>query len=202
MEKNYVSNSKNDLFFCRMVLEWRGREHEEVDAVVDRDLVAQEALKICGLYNFWALKGMRAQVRLLEMLVGYWDLDSESFILDGQPLRIKVEDIYFLTGLSRRGEVVDLKSRGAGSGMKVEEYIEAHCVARTPMVGIQISIRAIGNLSLKIIVLVLTSIIGSYSLHQSSRPLMFYALEYARLTVYDWCTSLLTNMKVQLTECK
>jgi hypothetical protein len=76
-----------------MMLEWREREHEEVDAVVERDLVAQA-------YNFWALKGMRAQVRLLEMLVGYWDPDSERFILDGKPLRIEVEDIYFLTGLS------------------------------------------------------------------------------------------------------
>jgi hypothetical protein len=83
-----------------MVLEWREREHEEVDAAVDRDLVAQVALKICGLYKFWALKGMRAQVRLLEMLVGYWDPDSKRFILDGKPLRIEVEDIYFLTGLS------------------------------------------------------------------------------------------------------
>ena len=43
----------------------------EVDADVDQDLVAQAALKICGLYKFLALKGMRAQVRLLEMLVGY-----------------------------------------------------------------------------------------------------------------------------------
>jgi hypothetical protein len=84
-----------------MVLEWRERDHEEVDAVVERDPMAQVALKRCGLDNFWALKGMRAQVRLLEMLVGYWDPDSERFILDGQPLRIKVEDIYFLIGLSR-----------------------------------------------------------------------------------------------------
>jgi hypothetical protein len=103
--------------------------------------VAQAALKICGLYKFWALKGMRAQVRLLEMLVGYWDPDSERFILDGQPLRIEVEDIYFLTGLSHRGEVVNLKSRGAGSGMKIEEYIDAHCVAGTPKVGSQVPIR-------------------------------------------------------------
>jgi len=49
----------------------REREHEEVDVVVDRDLGAQMALKRCGLYNFWAFKGMRAQVRLLEMLVSY-----------------------------------------------------------------------------------------------------------------------------------
>jgi hypothetical protein len=178
-----------------MVLEWREREHGEVDAAVDGDLVAQVALKRCGLYKFWALKGMRAQLRLLEMLVEYWDPDSESFILDGKLLRIEVEDIYFLTRLLHRGEVMDLKSRGVGSVMKVEEYIEAHCVVGTPMVRSQIPIRAIGNLSLKIIVLVLTRIIGSASLHQASRPLMFYALECERPTIYDWCTSLLTNMK-------
>ena len=72
--------------------------------------MAQAALKICVLYKFWALKGMRAQVRLLEMLVGYLDPESKIFILNGQPLRIEVEDIYFLTGLSCRGEVVNLKS--------------------------------------------------------------------------------------------
>jgi hypothetical protein len=107
---------------------------------VDQDTVDQVALKRCGLYKFWALKGMRAQVRLLETLVGYSDPNSERFILDVQPLRIKVEEIYFLTRLSHRGEVVDLKSQGAGSGMKVEEYIEAHCVAGTTMVGSQIPI--------------------------------------------------------------
>ena len=55
-----------------MVLEWREREHEEVDVAVERDLEAQMALKICGLYNIWDLKGMRAQVRLLQMLVNYF----------------------------------------------------------------------------------------------------------------------------------
>ena len=166
-------------------MEWREREHEEVDAVVDRDPVAQETLKRCGLYKFWALKGMRAQVRLLEMLVGYWDLDSDSFILDGQPLRIEVEDIYFLTSLSRRGEVVNLKSCGAGSGMKIEEYIDAHCVVGTPKVGIQVPIREIKNLSLNIIVLVLTRITGLASLQQALRPLMFYAVQCMRPTLYD-----------------
>jgi hypothetical protein len=67
---------------------------------VEHDPVAQATLKICVLYNFLALKGMRAQVRLLEMMVGYWDPYSDSFIIDGKPLRIEVEDIYFLIGLS------------------------------------------------------------------------------------------------------
>jgi hypothetical protein len=48
-----------------MVLEWREREHEEVDIVVERDPRAQMALKRCRIYKFWALKGMRAQVILL-----------------------------------------------------------------------------------------------------------------------------------------
>jgi hypothetical protein len=66
-----------------------------------------------------------------------------------------------MTGLSCQGEVVNLKSWGAGSGMKIEEYIDAHCVAGTPKVGSQVPIREINNLSLNIIVLVLTRIKGT-----------------------------------------
>ena len=66
-----------------MVLEWREREHEEVDDAVERYPEAQMALKRYGIYIFWALKGMRDQVRLLQMLVNFWDLDIEAFNLDG-----------------------------------------------------------------------------------------------------------------------
>jgi hypothetical protein len=68
---------------------------------VERDPGAQMELRRCGLYKFWDLKGMRDQVILLHMLVNYWDLDTKAFNLDGKPLRIEVEDIYFLTGFSR-----------------------------------------------------------------------------------------------------
>ena len=40
------------------------------------------------------------------------------------------------------------------------------------------------------------------SLHQASQPLMFYAMECMRPTVYDWSTALLSNMKQQLSDCK
>jgi hypothetical protein len=139
-----------------MVLELREREHEGVDVVVERDLGAQMALKRCRLYKFLSLKGMRAQVRLLQFLVDYWDLDSESFNLDGQSLRIEVEDIYFLMGFSRQGEVVKLKAWGAGSGMKIEDYIDSHCIAWIEKVESQLPIKAINNISLKIVVLILT----------------------------------------------
>jgi hypothetical protein len=92
-------------------------------------------------------------------------------------LRIEVDDIYFITGLSPRGKVVNLKAREAEGGMTMEEYIATHCVAGTNKVGSQLPIRAIENLSLKIIMLVLTWISRSASLHHVSRPLMFYVVE-------------------------
>jgi hypothetical protein len=32
---------------------------------VEKDMRAQQALKICRLYKFWAIKGMRVQARFL-----------------------------------------------------------------------------------------------------------------------------------------
>jgi hypothetical protein len=50
--------------------------------------------------------------------------------------------------------VVNLKSQGDGRGIKIEEYIEAHYVVGTQKVRSQLPIRAINNLSLKIVVLI------------------------------------------------
>ena len=85
---------------CRMVLEWREREHGDVEVAVQGDLMAQQALCACGLYKFLCLGSLRAKPRLLQMLVNCWDPDSESFHIDGMSLTIEVEDIYFITGLS------------------------------------------------------------------------------------------------------
>ena len=78
---------------CKMVLEWREWDHEDVEEAVQGDLMAQQALSACGLSKFWCLGGLRAKPRLMHMLVEYWDPDSESFWLDGMSLTIEVEDI-------------------------------------------------------------------------------------------------------------
>ena len=46
---------------------------------------------------------MRLETSLLQLLIGYWDSDRLLFMFDDEPLPLEVEDIYFLTGLSRRG---------------------------------------------------------------------------------------------------
>ena len=57
---------------------------------------------------------MRANVRLLETLISYWDHDLGLFDIQGEILDIIVEGIYFITGLSHRGMPVHLKATSRG----------------------------------------------------------------------------------------
>ena len=110
-------------------------------------------------------------------------------------LTIEVEDIYFIIGLSRRGEVVNLCSCGIRGGLTIDEYIAVYCFPDMEKVGSQIPTNLIQVLGMKAILLALDRITGLAPLHQSSRPLMFYAVECMRPRVYDWSTVLLSNMK-------
>ena len=47
-----------------MVLEWREREHGDVEEAVRADLMAQQALHACGIYKFWCL-GLKGQTRTI-----------------------------------------------------------------------------------------------------------------------------------------
>ena len=78
----------------------REREHGDVEEAIQADLMAQQALWACGLYKFWCLGNLRENPRLLQLLVDYWDPESETFQIDGMSLSIEVEEIYFITGLS------------------------------------------------------------------------------------------------------
>ena len=101
MRFSMSNGNQNSCFLCRMVLEWREREHGDVEEAVQGDLMAQQAIQACGLYKFWCLGSLRAKPRLLQLPVDYWDPEIETFHIDGMLLTIKVEDIYFITGLSQ-----------------------------------------------------------------------------------------------------
>jgi hypothetical protein len=90
-----------------MYVHWREREHEEVNELVREDPNAVATLMQCGLLKFFLFPFMQAQPRLLNALVDYLHPDDKAFMLEGQSLVPTVEDIYFLTGLFRRGEPVN-----------------------------------------------------------------------------------------------
>ena len=85
---------------------------------------------------------------------------------------------------------MSLRSHGLGGGLTIDEYIEVYCYPNTEKVGSQIPTNSIQVLGLKAILLTLSRIAGLASLHQASRPLIFY----------DWSTALLSNMKQQLSD--
>jgi hypothetical protein len=72
----------------KMFVHWRGHEHEEVDHAVFDDNNAKESLQKYGMYIFFQIGGMRAQKRLLNLLIDYWHLDAKAFMLDGYSLII------------------------------------------------------------------------------------------------------------------
>jgi hypothetical protein len=150
-----------------MYVHWREREHEDIEILVDEDPGVTVALTQCGLLKFYQCPFMRAQPRLLNALIDYWHLDAEAFMLEGQSLTPTTEDIYFLTGLSRRGEPVNFHTFPSGPH-NIAELIGLHCEAGTDKVGTQVPINKISNLSLKVIVLLIGWITGSTALHQAS----------------------------------
>jgi hypothetical protein len=77
---------------------------------------------------------MRAQTRLLNALVEYWHHDEKAFMLEDQSLTPTIEDIYFLTDLSRRGEPINLWTFPPWS-YNIEDYIRMYCEDGTEKVG-------------------------------------------------------------------
>jgi hypothetical protein len=97
---------------------------------------------------------MREQPRLLNSLVDYMHPDAEAFMLDGQSLTQNTEDIYFFTGLSRRGEPVKFRTFPLGP-FNIEDYILMYCEVGTKKVGSQVPIHKITSLSLCVILLLI-----------------------------------------------
>ena len=79
---------------------------------------------------------MRAQVRLLETLVDYWDHELRIFDLQGEILELTIDDIYFIKELSRRGIPVNLERTGtSGDPMSMQDYTDTYFLPGTQRSG-------------------------------------------------------------------
>ena len=63
------------------MLDWHEREHEDVDTVAWNHQPSLDALRACGLYKFWTIPGMRAQVAFLQWLVDRWSIQDQCFFI-------------------------------------------------------------------------------------------------------------------------
>ena len=81
-----------------------------------------EALRNCGLLKYFRLPGMRQQTEILQFLVRSWDPIDQTFHIRDKVVSITIDDIYFLTGMSRRGAPISLLGFARG-GESVRDYI-------------------------------------------------------------------------------
>lgn len=85
------------------MLEGREREHEIDEALAMGDDIIVNVLWECGMYKFFMCLNMQSPPLLLQHFVDMWDLHVGYFMVGDQILLLEIEDVYFLTRLSRRG---------------------------------------------------------------------------------------------------
>ena len=181
------------LGFQNMVI-WKERTHDDKDVAAERNPVCIAALWNCGLLNFFRTPSMVSHERLLEHILRMWNPEQQYFEVGAHILIVEVEDIYFLTGLSRWGTPISLTG-SCGRDITTRELIDRHCTPGTGTLGKKIPIRAVTNRALQIVLFTMQRVAGSQGVHQASREHMLYALEAMAPTVFNWPKALLPIFK-------
>lgn len=96
------------------MLEWREREHRQDGEEAMDDQTTVLALRNCGLLKLFKTQCMRRKLHLLELIVSMWDVNDQTFWVGSHILKIEMEDIYFLTNLSKTGEELIFSSHWEG----------------------------------------------------------------------------------------
>jgi hypothetical protein len=116
-------------------------------------------------------------------------------------LSLDIEDIYFLTGLSRCGAQVTLTG-GRGGGLLMSEYIRLYCEPRVERHKGKVDIRGVHDMTLRTILFTITQMAESASPHMALQSYFQYAIEFTEPHLFNWCDGILHSMKSQLTKRK
>lgn len=90
------------------MVDWKEQEHEDVDTQAMDDPNFLDSLRACRILKLFLTPGMWAQPDLLRCLINLWDINHEIFVIGDHELELKTLGIYFIIGLSHRGEPVKL----------------------------------------------------------------------------------------------
>ena len=129
---------------------WKERKHDNDDAFVEQNVGCIVTLRDCGLIKFFRTPSMVSHERLLENILLMWNPEQPYFEVGAHVLTIEVEDIYFLTGLSRWGAPISLTSSHGGD-ITTQELINRYCIPGTRTSGKKIFIKAVVDDPLRIV---------------------------------------------------
>jgi len=128
-----------------------------------------EALRNCRLLKYFQLSSMRQQIDILQFLVRSWDPTDQGFHIKDKVIPFTIDDIYFLTGLSRRGAPISLSGFSKG-GESMRDYIQEFCQeSAQPSRDRNINIRDVSDLPLRSIFFTISKLVSSTMLHLENR---------------------------------
>lgn len=166
------------------MVDWKEREHGEVDIEALNDPNCLEALRACGLLKFFLTPGIQAQPELLRYLISIWDNNREIFVIGDQELELTTLDIYFITGLSCRGEPVNLY----GSCLiraSIFSLLAEHCPEALKSKSGKIDISSVWDLTLRVLLLTINSVAWSQVEHKNNKSKFIYAIDCIAPTIFN-----------------
>ena len=123
---------------------WKERQHDNDDDFAERNAGCIAATRDCGLLKFFWTPSMVSHERLQKHMLQMWNPEQQYFEMGAHILTVEVEDIYFLTGLSRQGDPISLTGSCRGD-ITSQEIIDRHCAPGMRTSGKKIPIRAVTN---------------------------------------------------------
>ena len=113
-----------------------------------------------------------------------WNLEQQHFEVGAHILTVEVEDVYFLTGLLRRGAPI-LLTGSQGGDITTQELIDHHCILGMKTSGNKIPIKAVMDGPLWTVLFTMQRVARSQGVHQYSRAHMLYAIEAMAPKVFN-----------------
>ena len=148
-------------------IKWRERNCKSVMDASLHDKNVRDTLASCGLLKFMRTPLMQSLGLLMQTLIGFWDVDEEVFLFEGQHIEITLADVYFITGIPMLGVVGDLVPM-LSRGETLKDLCDRHCYAMMYMRGSYILMCDIKDLCTRAMGTLLQCIFGSMGSHKIS----------------------------------
>lgn len=138
--------------------------------------------------------GMRAHPELLQYLISLWDINRKIFVIGNQELELETSDIYFIIGLSCKGEPVNLYGSRL-IGASISSLVVKHCPGALKSKSGKIDISIVCDLTLRVLLLTINRLAGSQAEHETSKSKFLYAMDCTAPTIFNWAEAIKMNIK-------
>ena len=130
-----------------------------------------------------------------------WDGNDQAFHVGPHILKVEIEYVYFLIGISKWGDQILLVGH-KGTDLSTEEYMARYYRVRAQKISGKIPIKDVVICPLHMILFTITKLVGTTSPHLDSKAQMDYGIECLEPKVFNWCEGFLVNLKDKITKCK